>query len=78
MDYLDIIQIETFNHDELVQEFLTQNPHFVSATPMAWHSVKCGWRELNKPLNIGELDMTNPEDRKKYAEWRKHRDSQPG
>jgi hypothetical protein len=68
---------ELFTTDELVQEFLTQNPHFVSATPSGSGSVSNVDRtELNKPLNLSDLDMTNPNDRKKYAEYRKQRDSQ--
>ena len=68
---------ELLSTDELVQEFLTHNPHFVSATPSGSGSVSNVDRtELNKPLNLSDLDMTNPNDRKKYAEYRKHRDSQ--
>ena len=68
---------ELLSTDELVQEFLTQNPHFVSATPSGSGSVSNVDRtELNKPLNLSDLDMTNPNYRKKYAEYRKQRDSQ--
>ena len=68
---------ELLTTDELVQEFLTQNPHFVSATPSGSGTVSNVDRtELNKPLNLSDLDMTNPSDRKKYAEYRKQRDSQ--
>ena len=60
-----------------MQEFLTQNPHFVGATPSGSGSVSNVDRtELNKPLNLSDLDMTNPNDRKKYADYRKQRDSQ--
>jgi len=69
---------ELLSTDELVQEFLTQNPHFVSATPSGSGSVSNVDRsELTKPLNLSELDMNNPEDRKKYAEFRKQRNSKP-
>jgi len=70
---------ELFTTDELVQEFLTQNPHFVSATPSGSGSVSnVDRQELNKPLNLSDLDiMNNPEDRKKYAEYRKQRNSSP-
>ena len=34
-------------------------------------------QELNKSLNLSELDFNNPEDRKKYAQYKKQRDSQP-
>ena len=69
---------ELLTTDELVQEFLTQNPHFVSATPSGSGTVSnVDRQELNKPLNLSDLDMNNPEDRKKYAEYRKHRNSKP-
>ena len=69
---------ELLTTDELVQEFLTQNPHFVSATPSGSGSVSnVDRQELNKPLNLSDLNMNNPEDRKKYAEYRKQRNSKP-
>ena len=69
---------ELLSTDELVQEFLTQNPHFVSATPSGSGSVSNVDRsELNKPLNLSDLDMNNPTDRKKYSEYRRIRDSKP-
>lgn len=55
---------------DLVKEFLTTNPHFVQPTPSTTnssHSVNSN----NKPLDITKLDMSNPEDRKIYAEYRK-------
>ena len=71
-------QGELLTTDELVQEFLTQNPHFVSATPSGSGTVSnVDRQELNKPLNLSELNMNNPEDRKKYAEYRKQRNSKP-
>ena len=69
---------ELLTTDELVQEFLTQNPHFVSATPSGSGSVSNVDRsELSKPLNLSDLDMNNPTDRKKYSEYRKIRNSKP-
>ena len=69
---------ELLSTDELVQEFLTQNPHFVSATPSGSGSVSnVDRQELNKPFNLSDLNFNNPEDKKKYAEWRKQRDSKP-
>jgi hypothetical protein len=64
---------------KLNEEFLTQNPHFVSATPSGSGTVSnVDRQELNKPLNLSDLDiMNNPEDRKKYAEYRKQRNSKP-
>ena len=69
---------ELLSTDELVQEFLTQNPHFVSATPSGSGSVSNVDRsELNKHLNLSDLDMNNPTDRKKYSEYRKIRNYKP-
>ena len=69
---------ELLSTDELVQEFLTQNPHFVSATPSGSGSVSNVDRsELSKPFNLSDLDMNNPADKKRYAEFRKQRNSQP-
>lgn len=62
--------------DEAVQEFLTQNAHFQSATPSGSGSVSnVGQSTTQKTLNIADLDMSNPADRKQYAEYRKSRDS---
>ena len=61
--------------DEAVQEFLTQNAHFQSATPSGSGSVSnVGQSTTQKTLNIADLDMNNPADRKQYAEYRKSRD----
>jgi len=69
---------ELLTTDELVNEFLTQNPHFVTATPSGSGSVSNVDRtELNKPFNLSDLDMNNPADKKKYAEFRKQSDSMP-
>ena len=69
---------ELLSVDEYVQEFLTQNPHFQSATPSGSGSVGNVDRlNANKPFNIADLDMTNPEDRKRYAEYKKERDGKP-
>ena len=69
---------ELLSVDEFVQEFLTQNPHFQSATPSGSGSQGNVDRlNANKPFNIADLDMTNPEDRKRYAEYKKERDSKP-
>ena len=69
---------ELLSTDELVQEFLTQNPHFVSATPSGSGSVSnVDRQELNKPLNLSDLDMNNPKDREAYREYRKVKKAQP-
>ena len=58
---------------DLVNEFLTANPHFVSATPSGSGSQsKIG--EVaggSEKLDITKLDMSNPIDRKRYADYRK-------
>ena len=67
---------ELLTTDELVNEFLTQNPHFVTATPSGSGTVANVDRtELNTTLNLSDIDMNNPADRKRYAEYRKQRDS---
>ncbi len=69
-------QGELLTVDEAVKEFLTQNAHFQAATPSGSGSVSnVGKSDTNKTLNISELDMNNPADRKIYAELRKQRDS---
>jgi hypothetical protein len=69
---------ELLSVDDYVQEFLTQNPHFQSATPSGSGSQGNVDRvNANQPFKIADLDMTNPEDRKKYADYRKQRDSKP-
>ena len=67
---------ELLTTDELVNEFLTQNPHFVTATPSGSGTVSNVDRtELNTTLNLSDIDMNNPADKKRYAEYRKQRDS---
>ena len=69
---------ELLSTDELVQEFLTQNPHFVSATPSGSGSVSnVDRQELNKPLNLSDLDMNNPKDREAYKLYRNKRKAEP-
>ena len=67
---------EPLTVEEAVQEFLTQNSHFQSATPSGSGSVSnVGKSNTNKTLNISDLDMSKPEDRKLYNEYRRQRDS---
>ena len=69
---------ETLTTDELVQEFLTQNPHFVSATPSGSGSVSNVDRtELSKPINLSDLNMNDPKDRETYAKYRQERNAKP-
>jgi hypothetical protein len=63
---------EHMSISELVGEFLTANPHFVSATPSgAGTTSKIGDVGSSEKLDINALDMKNPEHRKLYAEYRK-------
>ena len=68
---------ELLSVEEYVQEFLTQNPHFQSATPSGSGSQGNVGKVSPTPFNIGDLDMTNPDDRKRYAEYKKERDRKP-
>jgi len=57
--------------EDLVQDFLSANPHFVAPTPsttMGRSNISNG--SPNK-VDITKLDMKNPEHRKVYAEYRK-------
>lgn len=56
--------------DELVNEFLKQNPHFVQPTP-ATTNTKTNYSAPANKVDITKLDMKNPEHRKVYAEYRK-------
>tara|TARA_S200002703_G_scaffold159714_1_gene174255 strand:- start:68 stop:787 length:720 start_codon:yes stop_codon:yes gene_type:complete len=64
---------ELLGVEDYVQEFLTQNPHFLSATPSGSGSKGNVGKVDAKPLNLADLDLNNPEDRKRYAEYRKTR-----
>tara|TARA_Y100000004_G_scaffold158366_1_gene184618 strand:- start:507 stop:1208 length:702 start_codon:yes stop_codon:yes gene_type:complete len=59
---------------ELVGEFLTANPHFVSATPSgAGSESRVGDVGSSEKLDITKLDMSKADDRKLYAEYRKQK-----
>jgi len=63
--------------DEYVKDFITENPHFQTATPSGSGS-KANLGKVNaRPFNIADLDMTKPEDRKQYAEYKRVRDREP-
>lgn len=55
--------------DDLVKEFLDTNPHFVQATPSTTNT-KSSFEVGKETLDISKLDMSNPDDRAKYAEYR--------
>jgi hypothetical protein len=56
--------------EDLVQDFLASNPHFVQATPSTSNGKSSISNQMTKfdPL---KLDMKNPEHRKQYAEYRR-------
>ena len=63
--------------EEKVKEFLQANPHFSVSGKSGTGSQSSVEGKTVKPFNIQDLDMSKPEDRKKYAEYRKIRDSKP-
>lgn len=55
--------------DNLVQEFLSANPHFVSAGPSNTNSrSNDGAKAVKGEFDLTKLDMKNPADRKRYRE----------
>lgn len=57
--------------EELVGEFIRQNPFYQSPGPSGSGSKSNLVSDAPKKMNLGELDMKNPEHRKAYAEYRK-------
>ena len=68
---------ELFSLEDRVKEFLDVNPHFRKGSLAGTGSTSSIEGKTVKPFNIQDLDMSNPEDRKRYAEYRKQRDSGP-
>ena len=69
---------ELFTTDELVQEFLTQNPHFVSPTPSGSGTrSNVDRQELKKAFNYEDYDFSIKEHRDLYRKYKKERDSKP-
>lgn len=64
--------------NDLVAEYLNNNPHHLSATPSGTGSQSGIGGDTPKPMSIKDLDMSNPEHRKIYAEMRKQRDTGGG
>lgn len=56
--------------EDLVNEFLAANPHFVQANP-ATSLTKSSITNNQAPIDITKLDMKDPAQRKIYAEYRK-------
>lgn len=56
--------------DELVQEFLTENPHFVKPSASTSNTNSNSGVEVKEDVDVSQLDMKNPEHRKMYARIR--------
>ena len=68
---------ELLTIEDRVNEFLDANPHFRKGSLSGTGSQSSIEGKTVKPFNIQDLDMSKAEDRKKYAEYRKQRDSSP-
>jgi len=68
---------ELLTIEEKVKEFLDANPHFSQGSLAGSGSQQSIGGKTVKPFNIQDLDMSKSEDRAKYAEYRKDRDSKP-
>ena len=68
---------ELFSLEDRVKEFLDANPHFRKGSLAGTGSTSSIEGKTVKPFNIQDLDMSKAEDRKRYAEYRKQRDSAP-
>ena len=66
---------ELLTIEDRVKEFLDSNPHFRQGSLSGSGSQSAIGGKTVKPFNLQDLDLTNPEDRKIYAEYRKKRDS---
>jgi hypothetical protein len=65
---------ELMSVNELVAEYLNNNPHHLSATPKGTGSQSGIGGNTLKPFNIANLDLSKAEDRKIYAEYKKQRE----
>ena len=68
---------ELLTIEDRVKEFLDANPHFRQGSLSGSGSQSSIEGKTVKPFNIQDLDMSKPEDRAKYSEYRKERDSKP-
>ena len=68
-------QGELLTIQDRVKEFLDANPHFRQGSLSGSGSQSSIGGNTVKPFNLQDLDLTKPEDRKSYAEYRKKRDS---
>jgi exonuclease VII large subunit len=68
---------ELLTIEESVKEFLDTNPHFSKGSLSGVGSQSSIEGKTVKPFKISDLDMSKAEDRQKYAEYRRKRDSSP-
>jgi len=68
-------QGELLTIEDRVKEFLDANPHFRQGSLSGSGSQSSIGGNTVKPFNLQDLDLTKPEDRKAYQEYRKKRDS---
>ena len=68
---------ELLTIEDRVKEFLDANPHFRKGSLSGSGSLNSVEGKAVKPFKISDLDMSKAEDRQKYAEYRKQRDSAP-
>ena len=66
---------ELLTIDDRVKEFLDANPHFRQGSRSGSGSQSSIGGNTVKPFSLQDLDLTKPEDRKAYSEYRKKRDS---
>lgn len=57
--------------EDLVSEFLNQNPHFVQASPATTNAKSSITAPVKDRVDITKLDMSKPEHRALYKEYRK-------
>lgn len=59
-----------FKVEDLVKEFLDTNPHFKAAGPSTTQT-KTNVNQKQDKFDVTKLNMSNPEDRKLYAQYRR-------
>ena len=68
---------ELLTIEERVNEFLDANPHFRKGSLPGTGSQSSIEGKAVKPFKISDLDMNRPEDKERYRQYRKERDSKP-
>jgi len=66
---------QPFSLEDRVKEFLDSNPHFRKGSMSGSGSQSAIGGKTVKPFNLQDLDLSKPEDRQAYSEYRKKRDS---